>query len=268
MGKREKGKWRKGRKDNPFHFPLYALFSIGALSGKEQHDSCTIGNKSNFLSLRSVGEKSYYRKERFMRKALVFSSFWMIVSAVLFLVPTPSVAQWWNYTPGYGDDYPYRDYDRGRERHVVRCESENFDFKQCPVQTDGQVRLTRQLSDTQCRRGQNWGYNNRGIWVDSGCAAEFRVGGRYAGGYGDRRNDRLDRRGRWDRTIRCESEGFEFNRCPAPQVSDARVARQLSDTQCRRGQNWGLDRRGIWVDDGCAAEFDVDDRYAYDNYGR
>jgi hypothetical protein len=47
-----------------------------------------------------------------------------------------------------------------------------------------------------------------------------------------------------------------------------RIARQLSDTQCRRGQNWGHDRRGVWVDDGCAAEFYIDDRYAYGYSGR
>jgi hypothetical protein len=202
-----------------------------------------------------------------MRKMMVFSGLWMVVSAILLSVPTLSFAQW-SYPPGYGYDYPSRGYDQSRERRVVRCESDNYEFKQCPVPTDGQVRLIRQLSDTQCRRGQNWGYNNRGIWVDNGCAAEFRVGGRYASGYWDRQADRRDRRGRWDRTIRCESNDYEFKRCSTPQASEVRLARQLSDTQCRRGQNWGHDRRGIWVDDGCAAEFYVDDRYAYGSYGR
>src|SRR5688500_3380030 len=99
-----------------------------------------------------------------MRQIIVLSGLWVVVSALLLLSPVPSIAQW-SYTPGYGYDYPYRDADRGWERRVVRCESEDFECKQCPVPTDGQVRLVRQLSDTQCRRGQNWGYNQRGVWV-------------------------------------------------------------------------------------------------------
>jgi DUF3011 family protein len=200
-----------------------------------------------------------------MRKVIVLSGLWAVFSALLVLVPTPSMAQW-SYTPGYGYDYPYRDrdYNRAWQQRVVRCESDNYGFRQCPVPTNGQVRLVRQLSDTPCRRGQNWGYNQRGIWVDNGCAGEFRVGGRYAGGYGDRWDDRRGQRGRGDRTVRCESDDFKLKRCSAPQASDVRIARQLSDTPCRRGQNWGYDRRGIWVDDGCAAEFYVGDNYAYD----
>lgn len=60
--------------------------------------------------------------------------------------------------------------------HTVRCESDNYDFQRCPADTRGGVELRRQLSDTDCRRGENWGYDRRGIWVDNGCAGEFRVG--------------------------------------------------------------------------------------------
>jgi hypothetical protein len=62
---------------------------------------------------------------------------------------------------------------------TVRCESENFTYKRCPVETGGEVRLVRQLSDAACRRGDTWGYDRRGIWVDEGCAGEFQVGRRY-----------------------------------------------------------------------------------------
>jgi hypothetical protein len=41
------------------------------------------------------------------------------------------------------------------------------------VERRGQVRLQRQLSDTRCIRGDNWGVDRSGIWVDRGCSAEF-----------------------------------------------------------------------------------------------
>jgi hypothetical protein len=174
---------------------------------------------------------------------------------------------------------------------TVRCESEGFEYKFCPADTRGGVQLAQQLSDNDCRRGENWGYDRRGIWVDEGCAAEFavenrlgrndewgrheqrrwdnyrygsdyrrryepwrrgdyRYGDDYAGGYG-RSSD-------WGRnTIRCESEEYDFQRCPADTRGGVELMRQLSDTYCQRGYNWGYDRRGIWVDEGCAAEFRV-----------
>src|SRR5689334_4273403 len=54
--------------------------------------------------------------------------------------------------------------------------------------------------------------------------------------------------------VECRSNNYSFRRCPVP-WRDARLVRQLSDTQCVRGMNWGIDRNGIWVDRGCAGEF-------------
>jgi hypothetical protein len=61
-------------------------------------------------------------------------------------------------------------------------------------------------------------------------------------------------------TIRCQSEGFEYTRCPANTRGGVQLSEQLSDTECREGQNWGYDRRGIWVDQGCSGEFVVSSR--------
>jgi hypothetical protein len=33
--------------------------------------------------------------------------------------------------------------------------------------------------------------------------------------------------------------------------------REHSDSSCRQGRSWGFDRRGIWVDHGCRADFQV-----------
>jgi len=37
------------------------------------------------------------------------------------------------------------------------------------------VRFVRQLGDVRCVEGYGWGYEERGVWVDHGCRAEFRV---------------------------------------------------------------------------------------------
>jgi hypothetical protein len=62
---------------------------------------------------------------------------------------------------------------------VIRCESSNYQYNMCRVDTHGFVRLQRQISRTDCRQGRNWDYDRRGIWVDDGCAAEFLVESRH-----------------------------------------------------------------------------------------
>lgn len=61
------------------------------------------------------------------------------------------------------------------ETHIT-CESDHYRYRHCPIRTEGRVALVRQLSRTHCRENQTWGYDPGGIWVDQGCAAEFRVG--------------------------------------------------------------------------------------------
>jgi hypothetical protein len=57
--------------------------------------------------------------------------------------------------------------------------------------------------------------------------------------------------------IRCESEDHQFESCRADTRRGVEIYRQISRTPCRFRANWGYDRRGIWVDDGCAADFVV-----------
>ena len=62
---------------------------------------------------------------------------------------------------------------------TIRCESKHHRHQYCPIVTHGYVRLTRQLSHSDCRQGRSWDYDRRGIWVDEGCAAEFVVEDRH-----------------------------------------------------------------------------------------
>ena len=140
---------------------------------------------------------------------------------------------------------------------TVTCESQNNRGKHCAVENidTNSVSLQRRLSQTVCQRGSNWGVDRDGIWVDNGCRAVFayrQVGGGW-------QPDRPDGQG----SIRCESNFGRRNHCGVPNIDPGSVTknRELSNTECRRGQNWGVDSGGIWVDGGCRAEFGYTTRF-------
>lgn len=58
----------------------------------------------------------------------------------------------------------------------VRCDSRGLGYNYCRVDTDGRVEFVDRHSLFPCREGRSWGYDDRGIWVDKGCSATFRVG--------------------------------------------------------------------------------------------
>jgi len=68
------------------------------------------------------------------------------------------------------------------DERTITCESRNYRYSYCRADTDNRVTLSRQRSSTRCRLWDNWGYDNRGVWVDRGCAADFRVGKGGGGG--------------------------------------------------------------------------------------
>ncbi|MEO8742313.1 MAG: DUF3011 domain-containing protein [Lysobacteraceae bacterium] len=143
-------------------------------------------------------------------------------------------------------------YQEGRYNsgvNTVRCASHGYNRNFCRVDTRGGVRLTRQISDTACVRGRNWDYNGRGIWVTNGCAADFIVGGYYPG-YGPDRPDYGV-----SRIVRCESINHQTQHCRANTEGGVRLVHKLSDSSCYQGTDWGWDRGGIWVANGCRAEF-------------
>lgn len=61
-----------------------------------------------------------------------------------------------------------------------------------------------------------------------------------------------DRYGR-DSVVRCESGGGRTERCQI--LGDVRLVRQLSDAPCIEGRTWGRERGGVWVTQGCRADF-------------
>jgi hypothetical protein len=61
-----------------------------------------------------------------------------------------------------------------------------------------------------------------------------------------------------DYTITCGSEGGRHKTCSLREPGYVSVARQISGARCEQGRSWDFDRREIWVDNGCEAEFRVE----------
>lgn len=182
---------------------------------------------------------------------------------------------------------------RGWDRDIeVRCESRDYAYNLCQVDTGraGRVEIVDQISNTDCVEGRSWGWNRAGVWVDDGCAGVFRVERRGGGDYRDgrgyddgddgRRDDRGgnvrgynpgdhdDGRGYDDGrsqriAVRCGSQNFGYRLCQVDtgQGSEVRLARQISGSRCVEGRSWGWNRAGIWVDEGCEAEFVIERRW-------
>jgi hypothetical protein len=132
---------------------------------------------------------------------------------------------------------------------TITCSSDDGGRHTCPVNARGGVQMTNQRSGAACQQGYSWGYDQRGIWVDHGCRADFMVnsgnnwnnGGGYGGGG----------------QISCSSDDGGRHTCPVDVRGGVQMTRQRSDARCQQGYSWGYDRRGIWVDHGCRADFTV-----------
>jgi len=152
----------------------------------------------------------------------------------------------------------------GWDRDIdVRCGSTNYKYNLCQVDPgqSGSVRLVQQVSKTRCVEGRTWGWNRGGVWVNQGCEGVFRVSRRGSGGgHADWRPGPG-----WDRAIRvrCGSVDYNYRMCQVDtgRGSDVRINRQISKTQCVENRNWGWNRAGIWVNQGCDAEFVVNRRW-------
>jgi hypothetical protein len=75
------------------------------------------------------------------------------------------------------DDYADgRHGENGRDRTVlVRCESIDNHRQYCATGHVRSIQIVKRISDASCIQNRSWGRNGRGIWVDRGCRADFRV---------------------------------------------------------------------------------------------
>jgi hypothetical protein len=129
---------------------------------------------------------------------------------------------------------------------IVKVESKGMERTYRRTSTRGGVRLHKQLSREACVEGVSWGFDRDGIWVDKGCRAEFETG---------------DAADAWapasGRVVTVESYGGQREYRHVSTRGGVRLRRQLSREACLEGRSWGFDRDGIWVDQGCRAEFEI-----------
>ncbi len=159
--------------------------------------------------------------------------------------------------------YQYGGSDQG-SGSTISCSSDDGGRHYCPTDARGRIRLARQRSESACREGYSWGQDGRGVWVDHGCRADFTVEGGWGGGDWDRDRDH-DRDGNRgdnngsdaDLVVSCASDDMHRHTCPVDTRGGVQLLKQRSDSSCRQGYSWGYNRRGIWVDHGCRADFQV-----------
>jgi hypothetical protein len=156
--------------------------------------------------------------------------------------------------------------------NTIECSSQNRARQRCDMPWRD-ARLERQLSDTRCIRGENWGVDRHSIWVDRGCAGRFVASGEHArsNDQSHRNNNRAGNRTGWQPdpswnrrfSVTCESQDGRDRFCQVDLggAGHASLARQLSSTQCIEGRNWGSNRAGVWVSQGCRGVFTIDRRW-------
>jgi hypothetical protein len=138
-------------------------------------------------------------------------------------------------------------------QQTITCESNDGGRKHCGAPNPGQVSLQRQISGSECIQDRTWGVDDRGLWVDHGCRADFLIGGN--NNYNGPADNGSNGGGPAD-TIKCESS--DGNRKYCGQVdsrAQVTIQQQISGSPCEQNRSWGVDNRGLWVDHGCRAIF-------------
>ena len=135
----------------------------------------------------------------------------------------------------------------GRDSEIT-CESDNGRTRECRTPFRNPV-VSQTLSNSPCIEGRTWGNRGGGtVWVTDGCRARF-VDAR-GGGW-----QQPDRNAGYGSAVVCESDDGRTRECMVPGNSRMVISRQLSNTFCQVGRNWGQRGNRIWVTDGCRAEF-------------
>ncbi len=145
----------------------------------------------------------------------------------------------------------------GQGQSVLRCESDDGRYQTCAAPRGARLVISRQLSETRCVEGRNWGVRGNSVWVDGGCRAEFAVSGGGGYGPGNGHGQGHGQGGYGGGDVTCESQDRRQQTCNwNSRWGRPQVIEQLSEDTCREGQSWGYDGRNrIWVDRGCRARF-------------
>lgn len=131
---------------------------------------------------------------------------------------------------------------------TIECESKHGERAHCPENTQYGVAIVRQLGVGVCAQDETWGFDETGIWVAENCHAQFVLGGYRLP---------LDKVPETAERLTCESQDGGRKVCPTDTSRGVGLIQQLSGSDCVLNRSWGYDRNGIWVTNGCRAEFAV-----------
>jgi len=143
----------------------------------------------------------------------------------------------------------------------VRCDSNDGHYHECVAGPADYVTVARLWSKTKCVSGQSYGYRNGVIWVDQGCRADFNVvNSNMTSASTDPyyRGSRNNNNGRYtSQTVVCESLDGHRHHCAVDTSGGVRLTKRMSKTGCDFKSDWGYYNNGVWVANGCRAEFRV-----------
>jgi hypothetical protein len=131
---------------------------------------------------------------------------------------------------------------------TVTCEAEGREPVRCPADAKAGVALVSSYGDAPCALSASWGFDDEGVWVSNGCRAKFALGG-----------FRIDESAVPGSALRigCASEAGGRSVCPVNTSHGVGLIRETGEEACVLNKTWGYDDEGIWVSDGCRAEFAV-----------
>lgn len=130
---------------------------------------------------------------------------------------------------------------------AIACESDGTRV-QCPADTRYGVAVFRTTSERECILDETWGFDANGVWVDKGCRAQFAVGGYRLP---------VETLPPNAEKVTCESLDGGHKPCPVDTSRGVGLLKQISDADCVLNKTWGYNREGIWVTNGCRADFAV-----------
>jgi hypothetical protein len=151
-----------------------------------------------------------------------------------FLVNAPQVAQ-----SGDRDRDRFREHDEDadRDRDLGGEDGDRHDYDHGRDHED--------RDHDRFREHDNDADHGRDLGGDDGDRHDYDHGRDHA----DRRQETMQ--------LTCASEDGARHYCESDIQGEAVLLRQRSGSPCRQGYSWGNDRRGIWVDHGCRADFSL-----------
>ena len=143
---------------------------------------------------------------------------------------------------------------RGAFGQTVSCGGLEDREYHCRVDTSRGVVLVQETGRVRCIRGYSWDYGDGEIWVDHGCAGEFALTSRAPVAWQEEQVPP------GDYLISCEAGRLAPAYCVEMPEIRAELVRQRGDVPCLEGKNWGVNPRGLWLSNGCDADFVVKQR--------